>query len=59
MAAIIAIVRVILGIYVGLSIACFVYCFKHSELKFTTDEVVKAIRSTFIAALLLLFACLL
>lgn len=59
MAAIIAIVRVILGVYVGLSVASFVYCFKHSEIKFTTDEVVKAIRSTFIAALLLVFACLL
>ena len=59
MAAIIAIIRVLLGIYVGLSVACFVYCFKHSELKFQTDEVVKAIRSTFVAALLLVFACLL
>lgn len=58
MTTFLAIVRVILGVYLVVSLASFAYCFKHDEIKFTDGEIIKSIRSTMCGALLFIVACL-
>ena len=58
MATFFVIVRIILGVYLIASLASFVYCFKHDEIKFTDDEIIKSIHSTACGTLLFIIACL-
>lgn len=59
MNVIITTIRVILGIYVGASLASYVYFFKHPEIKFTRNDVAKSLYATFLAMVLFVLTCLL